>query len=354
LAECLSLDTLNVGGETPGLLVGTGKGPVLLIPVGKTSLVVRAVAGVTPETLQDLGTGGYCVAADFNADGRCDAMQLFEKGSLLFAGEAPGKFKPPVTTRAPLVRNPASAAPGDYDTDGRLDLVVAGEDGLALLSHTDARRLDNHTYVTGELAYHGNANAPNIHSAWACDINSDGRQGVALFGGGRKPLLFFNRGFACFGWARELDLVGDAAMPPAMGTAEVKKPELKSLESLQFGQKAAAVGDLNADGVTDLLGVDLQSNVWALFGQSMAERPLIVTLAFAPRVQDPVCVTVSGQKYRAGMYVVRPGIPATVGRPAKGVMNLQWFGPDGQPVTSKTMVTASKTVEIRAAAPAAP
>lgn len=354
LAECLSLDVLNVGAKTPGLLAGTAAGPVLLVPEGGTGFAAKPVPGVSPEMLQKLGPGGYCVAADFNADGRCDTMQLFAKGALLFAGEAPGTFNVPVLTLVRLAKNPQAAVPGDYDVDGQLDLIVCGEGALALLSHTDSSQLDNYTYVTGELAYHGNANRPTISGGSAFDVNSDGRQGVALFHPDRKPMFFFNRGFGCFGWARELDLVGGAGMgagmmvPGIMGE-EPPKAELKALGALQSGQKAGIIMDLNGDSVPDMLAVDPTGNVWALFAEGGMDRPLNITLALPPRSLDPVTVTVSNKKHRSGMYVVRPGIPAVAGRAYKGAMTVQWSGPDGKSQTSTSMIVRSKKIEIRTA-----
>ena len=72
-----------------------------------------------------------------------------------------------------------------------------GEGGPAMLCRREAGQWANQACVTCELAYHGDQNAPRVVGAAGADVNSDGRQGVALFCAERKPMLFFNRGFAC-------------------------------------------------------------------------------------------------------------------------------------------------------------
>ena len=201
----------------------------------------------------------------------------------------------------PLVKSPCAAVCGDYDADGRLDVVVAGEDGLALLRRARDARWDNCTHVTGELAYHGNANRPRIVGAAPCDINNDGRQGVAFFYPQRNPLVFFNRGFACFGLARELELSGSGSVAPEPldPFAPPPEPKLKGAEALQHGQAAGTVLDLNGDGIADLLAVASGGEVWALFGKAEDRQPLGLTLALPPTARGPATISVSNDRRRS-------------------------------------------------------
>jgi hypothetical protein len=125
LADCLSLDCIDVGGPRPALVAGTSQGPVLLAWNAGGTLVAQPL-GADKETLAKLGPGGLCAVADFNGDGRPDVMALFAKGALLYAGEGPGRFKTAAHIALPLVGQPRSALCGDFDTDGLLDVVVAG------------------------------------------------------------------------------------------------------------------------------------------------------------------------------------------------------------------------------------
>jgi hypothetical protein len=169
-------------------------------------------------------------------------------------------------------------------------------------------------------------------------VNTDGRQGMALFYADRKPLLFFNRGFACFGWARELDFDPSAALPvtgPAEENSATSKPANVAPEDLKPGQMAGAIVDLNGDGLPDMLAVGAKAReVWAVFGrreQSVTGRTCRLTLP--PSALGPVTVTVRDERRATGMYVVRPGIPALVARAEAGRMTLRWTGPDQKAIT---------------------
>jgi hypothetical protein len=348
LAECLSLDCIDVGGPRPGLVAGTSQGPVLLTWGAGGALTAQPLGGsATPETLAKLEPGGLCVVADFNGSGRADVMALFSKGAQFYAAEGTGRFKALVEIDLPLVDQPRVALCGDYDADGLLDVLVAGKDGLALLSRESPQRWSNVTYLTGELAYHGNANRPQIVGCAPCDVNIDGRQGMAMFYADRKPLVFFNRGFACFGWARELDLDPSTAVAepgaegvPAAPLGQPKPEAAAGPEDLKQGQAAGVVVDLDGDGVPDMLAVGAKEReIWAVFGRRedrQSRRNCTLTLPASSR--GPVTVTVRDDKRVAGMYVVRPGVPTLVGRAEAGPMVLGWLAPNGRPVQREVVV----------------
>ncbi|MCY3019349.1 MAG: VCBS repeat-containing protein [Planctomycetota bacterium] len=244
----------------------------------------------------------------------------------------------------PLVDEPRAAVCGDFDADGLLDVIVAGRDGLALLSRESADRWSNVTYLTGELAYHGNANRPQITACALCDVNTDGRQGMAMFYADRKPLLFFNRGFACFGWARELNL-DPAAAAAGLGLPDDPTPQPKpettaGPEDLKQGQTTGVIVDLNGDGVPDMLAVGVKEReVWAVFGRRQQGPPRrTCTLALPPTAPGPVTVTVREGRRIASMYVVRPGIPVSVGCAQAGPLALAWVGPDGKAVSREVLL----------------
>ena len=320
---CLSLDALDTG----RVVVGTPTGPVLVTADGKTEAL--------PD-VKDMGAGGLCVVADFDRDGRTDVLQLFAKGVVTYAGEGGGTFKAPVTAAVRVPENPSAAACGDYDTDGWLDLVVGGNGAMALLARDEKQQWQNQSYVTGELAYHGGANKPKVSGVAPADINSDGRQGVALLYADRKPLLFFNRGFGCFGWARELDPAGFVGEGAAMGGTATPKEPLKGWTALEAGQAAGALLDLNGDHAPDLLAVTAGTpEAWVLYGENQAGvrlRWLQVSAA------APVTVTVRDRDRVVGMYVVRPGMPVAIARPRAGAVTLEWMDAAGKPASRKVVV----------------
>lgn len=343
LRECLSLACIDVSAPAPGLLATTSRGPALLMPDQKGGYAVRPLAKASAS---EPGPG-LCVAADIDNDGQCDVVQLFSSAMVFHAAEAPGRYKDPVRTTLRLVNQPKAAICGDYDADGQLDLLVAGGDGLALLCRDEQKRWQVITHSTGELAYHGNANQPRIIAGWPCDINNDGRQGMALLYPNRNPLLFFNRGFACFGLARELELSNSsaAAADAADPFAQATETKLKAAEALQHGQTAGAVLDLNGDGVQDLFSVDLQGQVWALLGKREGPGPTL-TIALAPKPHGPVTVTVMAKDRCVGMHVVRPGVPSSLGCTQPGPLTLAWTGRDRKTQRRDVDVSESTRIEL--------
>ena len=381
LPDCHSLTCVDAGLRpgaagppvAPGMLAGTSRGPVLLVP-GDGGLhpgglhppyAARPLAAGSDNAPTGLGPGGICVAADFDRDGLCDVLQLFTKGTMFYAGTGPGRFRTPVKTPDPLVGSPRVAVCGDYNADGFLDLVVGGASGLALLEirgrdpGSPGRRnlakgvsrpritLENATHATGELVYHGNANQPRVVAGAPCDVNQDGRQGVVLFYAGANPMAFFNRGFGCFGLARELAL---------------QDTKLKGGLALQRGAAAGTMLDVNGDGAEDLFAVDPAGDVWVLFGKLKESvrlrledrRDLSLVVALPPKARGPVTVGVSNERRRIGTHVVAPGVPAFIRRPEPETITLEWTDPRGKKQTRKVAVEGPTRAELTPAAPPAP
>jgi len=181
-----------------------------------------------------------------------------------------------------------------------------------------------------------------------CDINGDGRQGVALLYSNRNPMVFFNRGFACFGLARELSLsgTGGAMDAPPDPLAPAPQAKLKAADALQRGQAAGTVLDLNCDGIADLLAVTPQGDVWALFGKGGDRQTLALTVVLPPGAAGPVTLSVSRDRRRIGMHVLRPGLPATIGVQEPGPVHLEWTGADGKPQKREVVVERPARVEL--------
>jgi hypothetical protein len=350
LPNCRSLEAVDLGDPPrPGVLAGAPDGPLLLQPVGNGSLASRKLMAPRDSALREaLGPGGVSVAADVNDDGRWDVLALYSRGMLLFGGQRAGRFQRPATIKIETVHNPRFAICGDYDADRRLDVMVAGDDGVALLRQSDGRSWENRTVITGELDYHGNANQPRIVGACPCDVNNDGRQSVALFHPQENPMLFFNRGFACFGLARELLLTGGAVLEdPLAGLDAPGGERLPAAEALQFGQSGGVVLDVNSDGAQDLVAADLQGEVWALLGEPRdGGSALALEIARAPHAAGPLTVRVSNNRRYLGAHVVKPGVPAFVGCAAKGPYLLQWKERDGQPRSRRVIVIRNTRVEL--------
>jgi hypothetical protein len=202
-------------------------------------------------------------------------------------------------------------------------MVVSGGDGSALLSGGKVASLANRTRETGELAYHGNLNAPVIVASAPWDVNADGRQGVALFYAGIAPKCFFNRGFSCFGLAREL-LVDNAMLAP-----EAHQKELESGGHLKDGQLTGTIAHLSADGNPDLFAVDSQGTIW-LLTSGVEQGPPMLEIALPAKTAGPVTLTVSANKTVAGMFVVSAGQSAWTGARSADPLSLEWQDASGR------------------------
>jgi hypothetical protein len=316
LSECLSLGTL--GGM---LVVGVGDGVVLLTPGADGAFTARRLRGA----------GGPCTVADFNDDGAPDIMQVNAAGLTFYAGRpGSGAFAAPVRSAVTTVASPAALVCGDYDTDGGLDMVVAGDGGAVLLSRDDDR-WTNIMPQTGELAEAVGLDRTVGRLIAACpsDVNGDGRQAVALFGADAAPGLFFNRGFACFGIARSL--MFSQARGPAV-------------EALGAGQSAGTFHDVNGDLTADLFAVDPGQALWAIFGE--ADRPRRMTLTVGAGATGPLTITVALGKRALGTRVVRPGEPALIHLPRAGKVTLRWKARDGAAARRDVIVAGPTRIDL--------
>ena len=316
LAACRSLSA--VGG---GLAAGTSDGVALFVPDGQGGLAERRLAG----------PGGACTVADFNGDGAPDILQVSAHELAFYAGQRrPGSFAAPVVAKVATVKDPTALVCGDYDTDGQLDVVAAGDGGAVLLSREDGQ-WTSIMAETGELGAASGLGRGEAVVVAACpsDLNGDGRQAVALFQAAASPGLFFSRGFACFGVAGSLAF------------SETKRP---ATEALGPGQMTGALCDLNADLAPDLLAVDRHENVWVIFGEASEPRPFHLTAETAGK--DPLTVSVFLGERLLGIWVVRPGEPAAIALPRAGKATLRWKAADGTETARDVVVMAPARVKL--------
>ncbi len=316
LAACRSLSAV---GRT--VVVGADDG-VTLFDFGADS--------ITPRRLD--GPGGVCTVADFTEDGRPDVLAVSAKGLALYPGTS-GEicaFGPPAFTPLATVTRPRHVVCGDFDSDGRLDLVVAGEGGAVVVART-AGGWRNVMAETGELVAaaglgeHGGT----VTAACPSDLNGDARQAVALFYAGTAPGLFFSRGFASFGIARSL---------------QFSEADGEAVAALGRGQQTGVVHDLSGDGAPDLLAVDREGGVWAMLGDPLNTRRFRVEAEVTGNAPLTVTVTLGGR--RLGVWVLRPGQPRTIAVPRAGKATFSWETPDGEARTRDVVVAGPTRVKL--------
>jgi VCBS repeat protein/IPT/TIG domain-containing protein/FG-GAP repeat protein len=234
------------------------------------------------ETHVDYPAGGApsgLVAGDFNQDGKLDlAVANYYDGTVsIFLGNGDGTFQPQVVSKdciaCGLGTNPAAVTIGDFNGDGRLDLVMAGDQPVdVLLGNGDGTFQAPIEYTTGN--FWG-------HSVVVADFNADGKLDVALanscgptscnYGEGNVSILIGNGdgtfqphvdfpGGASPGGAVVGDFNGDAKLDLAVanyggvslllgnGDGTFQAPLSFSTES----SPGVAAGDFNGDGRLDL------------------------------------------------------------------------------------------------------
>jgi hypothetical protein len=162
-------------------------------------------------------------------------------------------------------------------------------------------------------------------------------------------MLFFNRGFACFGLATELAVSGSGSLSsdPLDPFAAPQEAGQAAAATLRRGQSAGTVLDLNGDGSQDLLAVSADGQVWMLPGESAEPDPLGLTVALSTEARGPRTVAVLTGRRRIAMHVVRPGQPATIGLDSPGRLTLDWIRQDGRPARRTIDVAQRTRVELR-------
>ncbi len=325
LKQCHSLASLG------GSLVAAGSdGVAIAAPDGDDGLTIRRLPGPPKEAR--LGDGGAAVVADFNDDGRADILHVYPAGLVFYAGgEGEQRFAEPVVQKVSVVKAPAAAICGDYDGDGRLDVFVAGQGGAIMLSRDGKGQWKNVTYQTGELDAAVGVDRTQTSAVGACpaDLRGDGRQSVAVFSRDAAPGLFYARGFGCFAIAISLTR---------------SQEDNDGYDALSRGQQAGLVVDLNGDRAPDLLGVDLDRNVWAVLTEPDRLRRFAVTVGVRAE-SEPVTLRAAMGSRGLGMYVVRPGCPQTIVLPRAGKLTLSWKSADAKKRSREVVVTRPVTIE---------
>jgi len=278
---------------------------------------------------KELGAPGRCLVADLDGDSIPDILQVFAHGSLFFKGKALGQFAAPQPCKVALGSGRSDAFLGDFDADGRLDIVTTGET-TQLWNNRGKGEFVNTTAGTGELSYKGNVGAIG---GTTVDINNDGLPDVSFFSATSAPILFFNRGFRSFGVANSLDY--GVALPDSGN-----------------GVQAGCWDDFNGNGILAQALVLNNGEVWLLnFDNGEASgRGARVMLPNEGPFQGPLTVTGYRNGRCLGAWNVCAGVsPAFIARSDAGPLKIAWKLP-GQAEQSKEIVleNAPQTFVIKA------
>ena len=321
---CLGLACIDSGKPGhPAVVISTRTSPLLWTPDDPENVtpIGGAFAG------GDLGTPHECLVADLDGDAVPDILQPLEKGSLIYQGKAPGRFNAALRCGISLGPGTASAFLGDYDADGRLDVVgVASRGATRLWINRGKFEFVDSLAFAGELSYKG---AYGASGGMSVDFNNDGRQDVFFCYAASSPRLYFNRGFRTFGLANGMDLETANFLPQAAQ-----------------GQQAGCFADFTGTGAQAMILVLRNGEAWAFSieaGEGSARCVRAALASNGPYV-GPLTVTGWRGKRCLGAWNVTAGTSeAFFGQTEAGPMTLKWCTPGNAP-RQKEIVVENKPV----------
>lgn len=322
---CLGLAAVGMGGKQGNAILFSRTGsPILLVPAGDGFEARPLPAGAEGKCLPS--EAGACLVADFDGDHMADVLQPFVKASLFYKATAPGVFAAPRELAMAMTHPRAYTSLGDYDADGRFDLLCTPPTFSMLWSNEQGMKFTDRFDESGEPSYISQAGPVKCGVA---DINNDGRQDFWLiYGAGtmQRPQFFFSRGFRSFGHSHMLDF-----------------KEAATLAESDVGQQDALVEDVDGDGAQDLVIALVDGNIWLVLRKT--QQALALRVALAPGSSSgPVRVTGHLESRDLGAWnVVAGGSDAFFGRFDPGPLTIRWQIPGGKP-QEKEFILEDKTV----------
>jgi hypothetical protein len=242
-----------------------------------------------------------------NIPGKVSDIKVLGFGKVLIQSDK-GDYQLELPSKTLTKLQTTTAAPsgprelvGDYDGDGVLDKIIAEPGGPKFLKSQTTDVTD----TTAELDYHTRSK-PDISHIAEGDVNCDGLPDfVVSYGKDLTPLVFFSRGFGCFGLARELTL---------------QDSELESAKTLGDGQQASALVPLGADGSNALLSVLPNGDVRAIYTKLDRKAGPSVTVT----ATEPLTVSAKEGKRSLGARQLTPGTPVIIWMKNPGPLDLEW------------------------------
>ena len=323
---CTDIAVLDVGtGAKAGLLLTLPDMPVLLTPVVEVKFIARPL---TRGATENLGRAGKSLVADFDGDQIADILQMYEKGSWMYCGKGKGEFLKGKRSNVALGPGITDAATGDYDANGKLDVLCVAEDTPRLWEHETGTEFKERMGLCGSFAY---ISKPGGIECGTCDINNDGRQDLYVMYGDMYPQIFFNRGYRCFGFSIGLT-AGDEAVTPEANN----------------GQQAGLIADLDGDGAQDFVVAQKNGELWFV-NRSDMDRTLHVTATLPLKSKTVGPVTVKGWLFDRplGAWNVTAGAPgAWLGMEEAGECKVKWKLP-GNKTKTKMLEVDDKSINVK-------
>lgn len=230
-----SISALGNGTARRRTVSGVTRRPLLPELLERRSLLSASSVSFAPTTFTPIQNyPGEVAIGDFNSDGKPDIVTpnyADTGGSLtVLFGDGTGKFSAPVSVRAGS--NPHGVAVGDFNNDGRQDLVTAN-----YAAHTTVSVMMGYGtgYFSSPVDYQA---GPDAFHVTVGDFNGDGKQDLAVADRDR------------YGGKIVSVLIGD-------GTGRFGAPTSYAVGTLP---SAIEAGDINRDGRQDLIVGNTGSN----------------------------------------------------------------------------------------------
>ncbi len=257
---------------------------VLAAAVAQLSGASRAYAPPTSPTFTNNNAGltgvqGSSVAwGDYDSNGKLDILLTGNTGSAyaskIYRNEGDGSFSEDTTAESGLARVFAgSVAWGDYNSDGKLDILLTGSTGTTYVSKI-YKNNGNGTFTEDGTAESGLTGVYWSSVAWG-DYNSDGKPDILLTGdtaSTQVTKIFKNNGNGTFSedTTAEAGLIGIGLGSVAWGDYNSDgKPDIVLTGSNSLG-RAAKIYKNNGNGTfsedttaeSGLTGVNMSSVAW--------------------------------------------------------------------------------------------
>ncbi len=239
-------------GIAAGDFNGDGK-PDLVTANGTVSILLAKPDGTfAPKVDYTTGNSATFVAVgDFNADGKLDlavADSSYQSPSIsILLGNGDGSFGAPKILS--LGGSPSAIATGDFNRDGKLDLVVtdSSDTVLILLGNGDGTFRRGSTYLSDQRP-------PGVAVG---DLNGDGKLDLVLPSGQNGTSVFVMLGN------------GDGTFQAPLSS------------TVPYGPRVAGIADFNRDGIPDLLvGNAISPSILLGNGDGTFQSPITSSVPF--------------------------------------------------------------------------
>ncbi len=189
------------------------------------------------------GSGGAASAADYNNDGHLDLYMGWNTDqSHLFKGDGTGNFEEVFDAAPSMEPGRGSGTWGDYDNDGWLDLFVARYSANAGDSDNNDSLFHNNgdgTFTRVPTGSLGNDGIESISAAWG-DYDNDGFLDLIVAGDTDPSRLYHNSGNSN-AWLT-LNLVGTKSNRSAIGAKVRLKATIRGTSTTQLREIGTGAG----------------------------------------------------------------------------------------------------------------